>query len=630
MTTNENTPRKRPPTHYSCDLLRHWVEIELLDEQGQPITNMPYQLRDPNGVTRHGRSDFNGIIREEKLMAIPAYITLGAQALVEEMAQRPLRVQRGEAGSMVKPAAEAAGYRYHYLRVGELCDSRPNIANWPETDPLPEYHFPCTLGRGLRLNPMSQRHVVEICPFRAWSLVLHHTAEYSLVNAHNLALMSILSYANEKYNDIGQKEGSVQHFFHQQMLDLSRLPYQVNDKRCQPLVKDVPFADRYTDVAFMDTNLGEAPRGDSQLFFAANQQELIIAWRGTASFQDAVTDATYKPIDMTCDIAVPCSNIVKQGRAHQGFLEAFQVVDNSEDDDIVKALRNLNRLLEKEKSLYIAGHSLGGALALLHAAKLRQYNPLLYTYGMPRTLTLSSMAELATIPHYRHINENDAVPSVPPERELDSLFYKLWGPLGNLFGYTWSVVKAVLPLGSEVFCHHGEVVHFYQARSVQQWFDQRNPRAQTKRRQYLPNSAKLFLVPQLGTAAHQQAGEDQRQLMQQLDEHSKQEWFPQYGNPTLKDALTGKDHPSGQYADYIAARLRELLAPASGHGYQPQIAAFAAQLQQYQHEIPLAEQNRDKLFLALDRQLAHSLVITQSLPEGEVIMQRFYQQGESS
>ncbi|WP_127959543.1 hypothetical protein [Serratia microhaemolytica] len=135
MTTGENTPRKRPPTHYSCDLLRHWVEIELLDKQGQPVTNMPYQLREPNGI-----------IREEKLMAIPAYITLGAQALVKEMAQRPLRVQRGEAGSTIKPAAEAAGYRYHYLRVGELCDSRPNIANWPETDPLPEYHCSVELG----------------------------------------------------------------------------------------------------------------------------------------------------------------------------------------------------------------------------------------------------------------------------------------------------------------------------------------------------------------------------------------------------------------------------------------------------------------------------------------------------
>ncbi|WP_250848317.1 lipase family protein, partial [Escherichia coli] len=35
----------------------------------------------------------------------------------------------------------------------------------------------------------------------------------------------------------------------------------------------------------------------------------------------------------------------------------------------------------KNKNLYICGHSLGGALALLHSSELRDNNPLLYTYG---------------------------------------------------------------------------------------------------------------------------------------------------------------------------------------------------------------------------------------------------------
>ncbi|MXD03721.1 lipase family protein, partial [Escherichia coli] len=81
-----------------------------------------------------------------------------------------------------------------------------------------------------------------------------------------------------------------------------------------------------------------------------------------------------------------------------------------------------------------AGHSLGGALALIHAAVLRDYQPIIYTYGMPRVFTASAINKIKNISHYRHVNDSDSVTSIPPELELDNKLYDLWGPYGVVYG----------------------------------------------------------------------------------------------------------------------------------------------------------------------------------------------------
>ena len=58
---------------------RHWIEFQLLDEQGEPLANLPYRAM--NEATRErvvpeflGRSDAEGVIRIEGLH--PLSITL--------------------------------------------------------------------------------------------------------------------------------------------------------------------------------------------------------------------------------------------------------------------------------------------------------------------------------------------------------------------------------------------------------------------------------------------------------------------------------------------------------------------------------------------------------------------------
>ena len=199
--------------------IQHWVEFQLLDELGQPLANLPY--RAANEAARGGYvpefagyTDAEGVIRLEGLHPLPITLWVGADLLAEQLQTRRLRAVRAEprrpgvgdrtplygpqrAGfSPVEKAALAKGHDYHYLRIGQLCDRRP-IFQPPLVDPseLPAFHFPDETFSGFTVSGdhLDRRHVLEVCPFRAWSLVLHHQEGYSLVNAYNLGLMSILA-----------------------------------------------------------------------------------------------------------------------------------------------------------------------------------------------------------------------------------------------------------------------------------------------------------------------------------------------------------------------------------------------------------------------------------------------------
>ncbi|WP_341265239.1 hypothetical protein WKC53_12485 [Morganella morganii] len=124
----------------------------------------------------------------------------------------------------------------------------------------------------------------------------------------------------------------------------------------------------------------------------------------------------------------------------------------------------------KEKKLFITGHSLGGTMGLLQAAELRDNNPLLYTYGMPRVLTISGAKSLSSLHHYRHVNDADTVTSVPFDTNMDNWLFDIGGSLGTALGALWtSFTLSTIPLQKslpdfgEVYCHHGHPVSFFRA-----------------------------------------------------------------------------------------------------------------------------------------------------------------------
>jgi len=147
---------------------------------------------------------------------------------------------------------------------------------------------------------------------------------------------------------------------------------------------------------------------------------LVLAFRGTErKIDDWLTDVD----------AVPTQ---KDGyRVHTGFYKAFNLIR----DDIASALQKkacLNSAGQK-LPLYVTGHSLGGALALL-ATKYLASNVAgaCYTYGAPRVGDYEFFFNIKT-PVYRVVNSSDIVPRVPLGA-FNQLVIRIIKGLGWLFG----------------------------------------------------------------------------------------------------------------------------------------------------------------------------------------------------
>ncbi|MBS9425536.1 lipase family protein [Photorhabdus caribbeanensis] len=602
-------------------MLKNWIEFQLVDEQGKPLVNMPYRLKIRGNplLGRKGVTDGNGLLREEDMPPHPVTLYIGAQPLADEMEQRPLREKRGEEFSVVKPKAEAEGYQYRYVTIGQISDGLPVIQGWDPKDIPPPYHFPDPEPKGYQVHPVNQRYVLEVCPFRAWVLLLHHQKEYSIVNAYNQCLMSVLAYSDEDVN----VAGSVKHFFNRQMVDVSKLPYKLETLSATPVVYDVPFSERYTRVEFIDSSNIDWVGGDTQLFYVASKNDVIVSWRGTASKEDILTDATYQPLGLDCDKKALCNEFIHNGKVHKGFWEAFNLVSKLRvpSDTAQEVFSDITDLANSRR-LFVCGHSLGGALALLHCAQLKEHNPCFYSYGMPRVLTVSAIRELTDITHYRHVNEDDPIPSLPPEKNLDNWLYDCWGPLGYLFS---PVELLDFTKSGEIFLHHGKIVHFCKINLVIEWLEERNPSNHIRLRTTLPTKTKLYLIPSLNRETEnnlKDAGEIQKGFFKQISDSDKAKWFPLNENPTEKDALGFPDHSSLKYARYIGARLAELIAPGKYHFFRDQEQLFEKTLNE-RPDIVADIRQRDALFLQMDHHLKQALICTQQDQKGPLALTRY-------
>ena len=135
---------------------------------------------------------------------------------------------------------------------------------------------------------------------------------------------------------------------------------------------------------------------------------LVLAFRGTEKkVSDWLTDARCAP------------TLAGQTRVHTGFLEAFT---RRTDDEGRTAQQVVEEILGRPEAqadgrplpLFITGHSLGGALALLATRLVApNVNGACYTFGAPRVGNYEYFLGLKT-PVYRIVNSSDVVPRVPP------------------------------------------------------------------------------------------------------------------------------------------------------------------------------------------------------------------------
>ena len=152
--------------------------------------------------------------------------------------------------------------------------------------------------------------------------------------------------------------------------------------------------------------------GDTQGFVckriaAAEPPYLVLAFRGTEKkVSDWLTDARCAP------------TVAGPARVHTGFLEAF----TRHTDDTGRTVQQVvEEILGRPDAqadgrplpLFITGHSLGGALALLATRLVApNVNGACYTFGAPRVGNYEYFRGLKT-PVYRVVNSSDVVPRVP-------------------------------------------------------------------------------------------------------------------------------------------------------------------------------------------------------------------------
>lgn len=631
-------------THSSVDVTtgrqkKYWIEIQLVDEQGDPVANMPWSAESHHPVsgradkfTYGGQSDADGHIRIDMPHGLELLFTVETMPLLQEMEKRRLRVGRNALqDSTVRPEAEANGLVWHYAVVGELCQSSPNLELRPG-ETLPLFHFPARSafkGFKFRTNELEKRHVIEICPFRAWELVLHHQHDYSITNAINLGLISDLAY---------DEVDSVTEFFLSHCQDLSKLPLRkVGTSYVNALVCDIPFSDRYFPPVGLDSAKVDNPEGDTQLFYVYNNDKIIVGWRGTASATDGITDLSFRPVKGDiCDTKIRCSELTPVGKVHTGFLKGYDLIG--------KIFSNELRKIEDfsaDKKLFLCGHSLGGALALIHSATLKRKLPLLYTYGMPRTFTKDAVEHLSDVIHFRHVNDQDPVPSVPPEANVDNLFYNIWGPMGTIFGGVWSMVELAawqLAEWGDCFWHHGEPVVFLTTTQSRKWkqcgIEYPYPRNCMTIRKILPLRVKLYLVPSILERKIMEAGCEQKKFKQSLTQYDMKEFFPEGTNPDRGLAINLPHHFMKSYVTYINNKLLEIIsAKGLGNGrvfieHADNVKAFRKQMLDANAEIPEYEFGRNNVFLELDDLLEMALQPTDSISSYRVALERFAHYGE--
>ena len=184
----------------------------------------------------------------------------------------------------------------------------------------------------------------------------------------------------------------------------SRLAYAKNPSGgiARTRIKDQVAAWGFTHVEAFEIVRGRDI--DTQGFIALNDDHILAAFRGTESLPDWLTNLQ----------AVKDPGPWRRTVVHEGFQDAFLA-------SALKIGETIGRKRESQR-VWVTGHSLGGALAVLLAATMRESNlPVhgLYTFGAQRVGDRSFAErldrELGGAAHWRVVNEGDLVPHVPFE-----------------------------------------------------------------------------------------------------------------------------------------------------------------------------------------------------------------------
>ena len=195
------------------------------------------------------------------------------------------------------------------------------------------------------------------------------------------------------------------------MVDFSNIAYKPEPTILREMAKRSFPA---KDVRYFD-------REGTQAFTAVNGKVLIVAFRGTE----------IDPNDIYADINAKWREGL-YGKVHKGFYDALDCVWGE-----VSAV--LDEYADDNLPIWFTGHSLGGALAVLAAAKqIKRRGKVsgVYTFGAPRCgNTTFANTFNARFPHTcRFVYEKDIVTRIPPRSLFGRSQYRHVGDLFHIKG----------------------------------------------------------------------------------------------------------------------------------------------------------------------------------------------------
>lgn len=164
-------------------------------------------------------------------------------------------------------------------------------------------------------------------------------------------------------------------------------------------------------------------------FVAKRPGTVLVSFRGTENAGDWLCDLEAEPAN--CQIG--------SGSVHEGFQRVYEVIQAS-------ALQGFQAALSAGDQVFVTGHSLGGALALLFASNAASFtqNIQVCTFAGPRT----GLANFATfynqhVPNtLRVVNRWDIVPNVPVPVPPLCLYQHVGSALVVDGGFTLDLVHA--------------------------------------------------------------------------------------------------------------------------------------------------------------------------------------------
>lgn len=148
-------------------------------------------------------------------------------------------------------------------------------------------------------------------------------------------------------------------------------------------------------------------------FIIKSEDSIVVAFRGTGSDPDWIADTEVHQTGF----------IFPDARTHAGFTSIYTSCREA-------ILANLQKLPDFSR-LYVTGHSLGGALAVLHALDATvntSFRPVMYNFGGPRVGNPGFVTRYNSLVanSIRVVNAYDIIPLLPPRVIKSSLTERAW------------------------------------------------------------------------------------------------------------------------------------------------------------------------------------------------------------